>query len=628
MKKEFIKAALRLFNAVLSNGKTHDNLRWQSQTVRDGFIFDPKVVPSQELVKTVSEVMGMGGERANASFHKSWEKIQNASIEQLVVEQIVHYITTYGFEALGMYDESTVYIPSEQLEIPEISENIRLTVVKGLTWKELQDKIVELGSSGIALHEETLQDIMTIVEEGKFDSSFVALITNRELKGKLSDYYNLVPQEPVEFLRYVVSKLTDQSLLIKNKWLIDQIKASDGKFLDSLMKDAPGDLASIFYRFKPIFLAMKSISKNKKFYNDLRRKAVSMHKPMPKDVLNEVTSDIKKGNLVLNSVEKKLNTASIWRKVRLLYALKNRLNPGDSVVYKIRNGRGWVTDFEWDLMHTKSVSDVFSMVLESIENDMGEKIKSKVFIIPENVKYALPATEKQFIGNFPSGSYICVPRNDLIVGIHWFDVDGHRIDLDLSMANADQKIGWDSLYRTESRSIMFSGDMTSAPKPKGASELFYIRDLKDGSYNLNVNCFNFSASIPVPAQIIIAQEKPERFGRNYMVNPNNIIAHPQINVTEKQTVLGLLTTVGEENRFYLSSSSVGNSISFRDQGLTKKVLDFNKRTLLNGIYLESVLAGTGAEILREMPEEMDPEIEYIDMRPESIDKSTFINLMS
>jgi hypothetical protein len=65
------------------------------------------------------------------------------------------------------------------------------------------------------------------------------------LKALLYDFYGLVPSEPVELLRYLISKLTSESLLIKNDDLINKIKQSDSKRLGVLLQDAPDDLASI-----------------------------------------------------------------------------------------------------------------------------------------------------------------------------------------------------------------------------------------------------------------------------------------------------------------------------------------------------------------------------------------------
>ena len=231
--------------------------------------------------------MGISGEQANATFHKSWEKIRSADIEQLVVEQMIHYLTTYGFASMGVYDPSTVYIPNEKLELLDVTDDLSLTFIQGLTAAELLAEIIKLGS-GVALHEQSLDDIMAIVKANKFEPDFLAAINNHELSARLYDFYGLVPKEPVPFLRYVVYKLTESSLLIKNDELINKIKEVKPKqrrLLNKMIANAPSDLASIFYRFKPVFLALKSVSNDKNFFNRLRKQAVKQHRPLPTDYL-------------------------------------------------------------------------------------------------------------------------------------------------------------------------------------------------------------------------------------------------------------------------------------------------------------------------------------------------------
>ena len=290
------QAVLRLFNAVQVD--SHNTLGISQdvteRTIRHGYVLDPTITPDETLLNDIESVIGISGEKANAAFHKSWKVVQDASLESLVIQQIAHYITTYGFQELGIYEEDTVYIPPEALEVPEINEKIPLVIIRAMDSEALLKAIVNL-ASGIALSLETLADIMTIVESNKYESSFVEQIGNRELKAKLQDFYGIVPTDPVEFLRYVINELTDESLLIKNDYLINKIKNANGKFLDTLLKDAPDDLASIFFRYKPIFLALKAISRNKTFFNRLRKQADKLHQPLPEDTLNSVTANIKRG---------------------------------------------------------------------------------------------------------------------------------------------------------------------------------------------------------------------------------------------------------------------------------------------------------------------------------------------
>lgn len=625
-----IQATLRLFNAIQVDTSSHTITLPASKAltediikrcIRNGYILNPAITVSAEMLNSIEDIIGISGIKANSAFHKSWAVIKDATTETLVTQQIMHYMTTYGCEALGTYQKEFVFIPNETLELPEIKDDIRLVIIKALTSDELLEKIIGLGS-GIALSEEVLIDIMTIVKANDYSMDFPAMIANRELKARLYDHFGIVPSEPVEFLRHLISKLTDESLLIKNEKLIVAIKESSGKFLDELIRKAPENLASIFYRFKPLFLAMKSISDNKSFFNKLRKNAVKMHEPKPEDYLENVTFRIKRDRLNWDVLKRKLKDASIFRKIRLGNALMYRINMTNSIVYRVRNGKGWATDFMWDGRLYQTTQDAFAMVLKSIADDMHDKVNGKTFYIPSNVNYALPATEKQFTGNFPTGSYVSV-SGDMLVGIHWMNLKNHRIDLDLAMISTDGKYGWDSSYRSNDRGIMFSGDVTDAPEPNGASELFYIRKKIQSPSILTVNNYTFSEGCDVPCKIIVANEKPESFGQNYMVDINKIVGQTIINITTRQTVLGLFANVEGQNRFYFANVSVGNRITSSNDNNTKHARTYLANKTINSIYLRDVLQLAGANIVDKVPENG-----HYDLSPEAISKETLIEILS
>ena len=286
------KELLRLFNGVLVSeyaDSTHMYKNILVRTIRNGYIVDPRADVSTGMLDVIESIVGISGEKANASFHKSWDVVANSSMEQLVLQQIIHYITTYGFEALGIYSEDTVYIPNEVLNLPAISERIPLTVIKAMTVSDIFTKIETLTHTGIALSQETLNDLKVIVETlGKRygDIVWVEGVKNREFKSFLYDFYGLVPTQPEEYIRYVINKLTGETLVIKNSKLIAMIKLADGALLDKLLVDAPATLATVFFRYKPLLLAMKNISRNKNFFNRLRKDAESMHQPMGEDYMN------------------------------------------------------------------------------------------------------------------------------------------------------------------------------------------------------------------------------------------------------------------------------------------------------------------------------------------------------
>lgn len=614
-------ATLRLFNAIQVDNKERGQISQGTleRTIKNGYLLDEAIRPDERLLDLIESHVGISGEKANAAFHKSWAVVKDSPEESLVVQQMIHYITTYGFKQLGVYREDAVYIPSEVLNLPASKESIPLMVIRAMDSGQILDSIVELGS-GIALAQETLDDIMTIVKAGKYDQDFVDKIGNRELKALLHDFYGLVPSEPVDFLRHLISKLTDESLIIKSDYLIEKIKGSNGKFLDVLIKDAPDDLASIFFRFKPLFLAMKSISSNKTFFNQLRKKADRLHAPLPEDYLNSVTSQIKYGTLDLNELTARVKNAGIFRKIRLAYALNHRIQPDASIVYRVRNGRGWATEFDWPDGLGEMTRRALDIVTESIAEDIRENVDGRKVYIPSNICYALPASEKQFTGNLPTGTYVSVPE-DLIVGIHWTNTD-KQVDLDLSVIGASGKIGWDVAYRSKDRSILFSGDITDAPAPNGASELFYIRQGVQEANLLMVNYFNFQKGDEVTCKLLAACEKPENFGKNYMIDVNNLVAAATINITKRQNVLGLVIGKDGENRVYFATVGIGNAISSADNAQAMHARKYLVARMVNSIDFREILNAAGAVVVREKPDE-----DYIDLSPEKLDKTTIIDLV-
>ncbi len=614
-------ATLRLFTAIqVANRDQHDlSESLLERTVRHGYLLDPAIKADDGLLDTIEEVVGSSGKKANAAFHKSWSLVQDAALESLVVMQIIHYITTYGFEALGIYREDAVYIPREVLGLPALPADIPLVVIKAMDAQEILSRIIELGS-GIALAQETLDDIMTIVAASDYDSALVHDIKNRELKALLSDRYGIVPCEPVEFLRHVVSKLTDESLLIKNDSLIEKIKASNGKFLDVLLQDAPHDLASIFFRFKPLFLAMKSISRKKTFFNRLRKKAATYHRPLPEDFLNNVTARIKNGTFELEALKQRLETASVFRKIRLAHALNHRLHAGRSIVYRVRNGRGWAAPLTWPDRASETTQQALDASLVSLVEDLRKNVEGKVLYIPPYIDYALPATEKQFTGYLPTGSYITIP-DDVIVGIHWMNTS-KRVDLDLSVIGESGKIGWDAAYRSADRQVLFSGDMTSAPAPNGASELFYFKQGVQEVKLILVNYYNYTKGDTVDCTLLVAHEAPQSFGQNYMVDPAKILASASMRLSNQQNILGLIAGIDGESRVCFARTAIGTSITSSRGEHSTHARKYLVNSLMNPLDMREILKMAGATVVDEPPDG-----DYLDLSPTALDKTTIIDLV-
>jgi len=628
-----MKSTIRLFKAVpIKSKKKKKDEELLKETLKRGVIVTPEVIynyPDKEALLSLIESIGIKGEELNSSFHKSWEKIKNSSIEQLVLEQIIHYFTTYGFEGLGIYNEDSIYIPNEKLEVPDFKENLTFVVIKGYTKAEIKDKLMDLLNSGIALDENTIKDVLNVASFVELNGDDIEKVKNKEVKVALYEYLGLFPENPIEFLRYVIYRTINSTLLIKNEWLLEEIKQNASLGVVKLFQDYKRNvglykLAEIFYRFKPIFLAFKANEPLKSDINKIRKLAKMYHKPMPEDYLNTITSKIKNGEKILTSkLKEELGKVNTFRKIRLAYALKFRTGDVNSILYKIRNGKGYATSFSFD--NKKVAEEILRVVIGEIVNDVAKNVKGKKVYIPKGINYSLPATEKQFTGDFPSGSFIDIP-DDIVFGVHWKNIKGNRIDLDLSLISTGEKIGWDSSYRTNDRCILFSGDMTDAGK-NGATELFYVRKQVVKPYIILLNYYNYSdikvySDIKiVPFKIIVARENVEDLTKNYMVNPNNIVALTSSEMTQKQKILGLVVPSENGNRFYFAETELGCSITSRGnefvENARKYLVDFYENT----IGLESILVNAGAEITKERTGA------DIDLSLESLEKDSIIKLL-
>jgi hypothetical protein len=640
-----LQATIRLFKAipisVRKSRNTKDYIPSWRETIKSGYILSSEVIDNYDVVDVklieshVDKILGLSAEKMNNTFHKSWKKVKTASLEQLVIEQMIHYLTTYGKEA-GIFncDSDFVYIPSEALEIPKLDlDKIPLVLIKGLTKTEIKERLMALLSSGIALSKNTITDVLDVMNYTGISEKELPLVKNREVSCALYKSLRLTPENPVEFLRLLVYVTTDQTLLIKNKDLIKKIKTADEqKFnkvlsLFSLYESDHGleKLAEVFYRFKPLFLAFKHDKYLNNLINRTRKLAVKNHKPMPEDYLNSITGFIKNEKRIDKAkFDFALSKTNVFRKIRLAYALKFRTTDSDSILYRIRNGKSYATDFNFE--QKKLAETLLNVTLQSIAKDMAPKVKGKKICIPSSVHYTLPATEKQFSGNFPSGSYVSVPT-DMLFGIHWENQGEYRVDLDLSLIALGTKYGWDSSYRSLDGKILFSGDMTNASLPNGASEFFYLAKNINGSYLLMVNFFNHHEyrldckSPEVPISIIVAKEQVKSFGKDYIVNPNNILAICNSKITEKQKMLGLMVSDDEGNRFYFIETNMGSAITSSNSKLTEISRKFMLNYYNNSIELEDLLIMAGAKIVR------NDEKADIDLSPAVISKDSFLSIL-
>lgn len=627
--KTEIEAELRLFKAYTIS----DNTKQENNTLaslQSGILYTNNV---SDTVKSLAEEMyGIKAEQWNQTFHKSFGTVLDTPIEKLVAQQLLHYFTTYGLESFDLYNQDLVYIPKEKLDIPDLESDIPLTVIRKIDEDTLNEKLMTLLTSGIALSKQTVRDVMTLsdyINKDDFDK-----VKNREVKIALYDKYGVVPTDAHEFLRYVTYKTTGQTLFIKSVDMLKAIKKADKLgayhyFTEyASTKDGYKKLAEIYLANKQLFLAYKvkhPTTKEAKqinhIINRLDKLRKKYHKPAQKGILDRLGEihTLKELEMFKKDIISALDKITVFREVSILNALKYRtiatVSKNDSIAYRIRNGKIYATESKPLTDKDVRVKEVLQTIIEEhLVNRLTPSIKGKTFYIPENVSYTMPTSEKQFIGEFPEGSYIEVPRNGtMVIGVHWFNLHSQRVDLDLKMLNLSSSYGWDTLYCSEDGSgeIVFSGDITDAPKPNGGSEAFLISPkCENKSFLVKLNNFTRNKET-VPFEFFVVQDMKGIIDEDYVIDPNKVVMMTQNKFDNdgivdsdkiKSTLtLGYVEITSTKIKIYFKSfEDVHSRISSVDK-VNKNIFKFTELQCLTQLKLRDLISKCGG-ILKDTPQ--------------------------
>lgn len=662
-----IQAQLRLFKSYVTNNIHSvftDNITLNKDYVKYGIFFNPHSNELPEcVVKIAIDMYGKDGAKWNKTFHKSFSTVRDTDLSELIAQQLIHYFTTYGLETLNLYDTDLVYIPIEQLDIPQLQENVPLIVINEITEEMLHDKLMNLLTSDIALSQQTIEDIICLSDY--LTSEDLEEINNTEIKITLYDKFNIVPKNSTFFLRYLIYKLTESTLLIKSKELYSQIQYCDIEILYNYLVQYVQQpygyikLANIFLRYKPLFLAMKRKTYSKKskqinaIINRVSKLSKKYHKVVGIPILDNMTSikTIKEVLQKVPTIQNELDKCSIFRKIRILNGINYRLNSNnDFDVYKIRNGKAWVEPKQQISLEQKQVLLYLqNLVQDNIAAQIQPKLKDKSIYLPDNIIYKVPQSEKQFVGNIPEGSYIEIPKTDnLVIGISWKNVKT-RVDLDLKAVNKTETYGWDGLYKCNDpqESFYFSGDVTNAES--GATELFYVgRNVKDKSFMLCVNNYTCNPE-DVPFELVVAKCNDTDIDYNYVIDPNNIITTIPFKMEQKQNfkTIGFVNITQENIQVYFREFNLGAAITTTDSKLTEGAYDyltqFNKYQLsINDLLFICNICPSSSPVIEQYvqctqtTEDKTPDTLYkkiitpvdYDLSLDKLDKTTIVKLLS
>ena len=144
------------------------------------------------------DTLGLDNETWSGTLHKSWDKVENVSDEQLIFEQVIHYFSTYGMEFLGL--PAMPVIPHEDI----ISDKNALPNVKAFTVIRVVDaedalKIIEEYICDIkSPHKNEVEAIISLMEKTSLTADD---LTSFELKIARYDQLGTVPANGQDFLQ-------------------------------------------------------------------------------------------------------------------------------------------------------------------------------------------------------------------------------------------------------------------------------------------------------------------------------------------------------------------------------------------------------------------------------------------
>lgn len=538
----------------------------------------------------------------NSTFYKSWNDIISKDNLDLYIDQILHYVSTYGTNF-----EGTPYIPNDKadVDIPPFKDFKFLLPITPL---EACERCLNMLYSGIALKSDTVLDILTVlfILGAEID---IEKVKNREAQLTLRKMYGILPKDPQEMVKYLYYLATGLTLFVKNKEAFEKVSKSDIDITNLVEKFGYDKLSSVFLRNKDIFLAFRKGNKNNKVVvNKLRRLAEKNHKPFEFGYFETL---LKQGNfkdIRISKLQDNLKNISNFKKVLLLQTILQRLKETEVSPYIVRNQKLFVKEKSecYSKQYKGVISSIYKIIYDDLINSLKDK-KCKVRL-PKGINITLPSSGKSFIGNYPIGTSFNFSETDNIIGIYWKDVDGAN-DLDLSLVSLNgDKYGWNGFYTNEKNSIIYSGDMTSA-NPE-AVELFYTSGKFEKDFIVKVNLYSGKENSKF--KFFIAQENIKDMKRNYMVNPDNILFKIDSEMDSKEKSLGILT----DGKFILAQLRTGKGkVSGND--ITNLYTKFIKDTSDCFINLEKTLKDAGFEFVED-----NADIDFT-----NLSKDTLINLL-
>lgn len=548
----------------------------------------------------------------NSTFYKKWSDVTERSRFSLLIDQILHYATTYGSD----FSNGNGFVQNEGSEALEYK---KLKVIMPTTLDEIYGRCLDMIRAGVALKSMTVNVLTDFIVSYMKDESFfgntlktdIDSIKNKEAQALLSIKLNMFPSDEFGILRCLMYYYTNQTCIIKNEEMLSAIK-NKARSMDmnnplfALNSEQIVKLSRIFYRYKPIFLAMKT-SYTRYTINRLRKLAKKNHTPLKIGFWESIVSDIKPIDEVFARVEELDN----FKKIRLIQTIRVALYSKETnKAYLIRNGKTFVRK-DYSPNYDKDYLKVVEKILtNSLIGSLSKKACRVKF--PKYFDIKMPSSERTFVGNYPFGTTIDM-TNNCVAGIYWRNEWNDRDHTDYDLAFHDiggNTYSWCNNYKDDLLKVVYSGDMTNAD-PEASELMKFENGVPLGILSVN----KYSGTTHGKFRFFVANEEIKDLHKNYMVNPNNIRLDAMIKSEDQsEQVLGLL----HDGKFSLMELEMGKGrVSFGSDYKLRFIDTMAKRCECY-LSLKDILLKAGF-----VEDNDNPEIDFTD-----IEKDTLINLIS
>lgn len=544
-----------------------------------------------------------------STLHRSIKTVDIMDLDELRLHQVLHYLSVFSHQEDGScfgnipIDKESTYLPNEYVGLDNGQDPIKFTIIYPIAVDELVEKIKGL-VSGIALKQETIESLMEIIP---FYTNRFSIddFKNKEIKAYLIDAGYYTPSNAIDLIRYIYYKKTGSTLLISSKYNkqdfnVNSYRYNSSELLASFTENYGVEtIARTFNRYRDFWIMLKKDSKaNAKIINKASKLARTLNVPCKQLPLDNIASPF----VLDKDIVKELKNVTLFKKISLYNYLLSELTPSEYKLYNIRNGKVFVKK-SGERCYTSVAARRLILVANSIREDLKDKVEGKKFLLSKYVQYAVPTSEKNFIGNIPICSKISATDN-FSFGIHWFNLPNNRVDLDLHAESKNIHIGWNCDLRNSVAT--HTGDVTNAPLPNGGAEAVYFKDqFVNDTAVITIN--NYTSADNVTTNLFF-----NWFNDDKVLNKESIL---DINsdtlyikdfvIEDDEMMLGFVRANKEGKKdFIFYSSRLGDRIISKYDTVMDNIASAINSIIDDRLMLEDLISMCGG-LITEDPEEAD-----------------------